>query len=246
VRRTARQLENAGNLAPHAPGWLVSLGHDVEAGWDSAVGTLSIFVHDKALLEFISGVCNIVATVAGLLALFPPLSLIFGPIALIAAGLALVSDSLLAIFDKGGIVAVGEDFAAVALGFGWMKAAGKLSGMFRDAGLAKMMTKAPTWKGLVSVIPRIGDGIDEADKTVPVAPGLFRMIGNSLKEAAGGTNVAVKEMNAIKDFEGYNTWRALDVFCGTGAWTLTGMSIEAVPGEVRNWVNRGPLGQPGQ
>jgi hypothetical protein len=82
------------------------------------VGDLDKFVHDKALLEFISGIANIVATVAGLLALFPPLSVVFAPIALIAAGFAIGADALLASFDHGRWGAVILDAGAVVGGRG--------------------------------------------------------------------------------------------------------------------------------
>ena len=69
MQRVQGQLDDAGDMAPHPPGLFASLWHDAETVCDTAVHGLSSFVHDKALLEFISGVANIVATVAGLLAL---------------------------------------------------------------------------------------------------------------------------------------------------------------------------------
>jgi hypothetical protein len=237
VRAANSQLDNAGNMAPHPPGLFSSLWHDVETGWDDAVSFVSHLVHDKGLLEFISGVCNIIATAAGVLALIPPLTAIFGPIALTAALLAMGADALLAGFDHGSWAAVAMDAVSAVADVGWMKAAGKLADLYKEAGLAKVMTKAPTWAGVVSKIPKAGAVVGDAEKTVPVAPGMFRMIGNSLKEAAGGTNATVKELNAIKDLDSYSTWRAVDIVAGQASWAFSAASIEAIPGNVRTWVN---------
>ena len=104
------------------------------------------------------------------------------------------------------------------------------------------MTKAPTWAGVVSKvplvtkIPMVGEAIDGADKTVKVAPGMFRMIGASLKEAAGEAK-ASDALGAVKDFENYGPWRAIDIVSGQTTWAFSGAGIEAIPGTVRNWVN---------
>ena len=243
VQQADSQLDDAGNMAPNPPGLFASLWHDAETAYDTAVHGLSSFVHDKALLEFISGVANIVATVAGLLALFPPLTLIFGPIALAAAVAALGADALLAGFDHGSWGAVALDAVAVVSDAGWMRAASKLSEMYKEAGLAKAMTKAPTWAGMVSKIPKVGNIAGDAEKNIDVAPGMFRMIGESLKEAAGGTSTTVKELNAIKDLGSYGAWRAVDIVAGQASWSFSAAGIEAIPGNVRDWVNQVATGK---
>jgi len=243
VQRTASQLQNAGNMAPQPPGLFASLWHDATSDWDTTVRGLSDFVHDKALWEFISGVANIVATVAGLLALFPPLSVIFAPIALAAAVVALLSDTVLASFDDGSWGAVILDAGAVVGGAGWIKAAGKLSEIYEASELTDVTTKAPTWAGLVSKVPLVtkipvvGDAIEDADKTVNVAPGMFRMIGASLKATAGDAADENALSRAVKDFDGYGAWRAVDIVAGQGTWAFSGAGIEAIPGTVRTWVN---------
>ena len=194
-------------------------------GWDDAVGAVSKIVHDKALLEFISGVANIVATVAGLLALFPPLTAIFGPIALTAALFALGADALLAGFDHGSWGAVALDAVAVVSDAGWMKAASKLADIYKESGLTGSMTQARTLTGLVT------------GKTVEVAPGMFRMIGDSLKAAAGGVDATAGDLSKVKDFTGYGAWRAVDIVAGQASWSFSGAGIEAIPGNVRTWVN---------
>jgi hypothetical protein len=242
VQRTGSQLEDAGNMAPHPPGLFASLWHDAESEWDSVVHGLSYFVHDKAVLEFISGVCNIIATAAGLLALIPPLTLIFGPIAFVAAGFAMGADALLAIFDHGSWGAVALDAVAVVADAGWMKAASKLSELYKASDLTEVMTKAPTWTGVVSKVPLmtkipvVGKAIDGAEKSVEVAPGMFRMIGESLKSIGGDTRT-VDALGAVKDFESYGKWRAIDIVCGQASWSFSTAGIEAIPGNVRTWVN---------
>jgi hypothetical protein len=248
VQRTASQLDDAGNMAPQPPGLFSSLWHDATSMWDDAVSLASGFAHDKTLLEFVAGVANIVATVAGLLALIPPLSVVFAPIALSAAIVAFGADSLLAGFDHGNWGAVILDAGAVVGGAGWIKAAGKLSEIFKDAGLTSVMTKAPTWAGvaskvpLVTKIPVVGKAIGGAEKTVEVAPGMFRMIGASLREAAGDTK-AVGRLTAAKDFEGYGPWRGIDIVSGQTVWSFSGAGIEAIPGTVRTWVNNVATGK---
>jgi hypothetical protein len=242
VQRTAGQLEDAGNMAPQPPGLFASLWHDAASDWDDAIGGLGDFVHDKALWEFISGVANIIATVAGLLALFPPLSVIFAPIALAAAVVALVSDAVLAGFDDGGWGAVILDAGAVVGGAGWIKAADSLSEIYKASDLTDVMSKAPTWAGLVSKVPLVtkipvaGEAIEDADKTVEVAPGMFRMIGASLK-AAAGDGTAENALSAVKDLDNYGTWRAVDIVSGQVTWAFSGAGIEAIPGTIRTWVN---------
>jgi hypothetical protein len=243
VRQTDTQLDDAGNMAPHPPGLFASLWHDAEGMYDPVVHGLSGFVHDKALLEFISGIANIVATVAGLLALFPPLTFIFGPIAIAAAVAALGADALLAGFDHGSWGAVALDAVAVVADAGWLKAASKLADLYKEAGLEKAMTKAPTWAGAASKVPIIGSKVPEEARTAEIAPGLFRMIGNSLKEAGGGTNATVKELKAIKDFASYGKWRAVDIVAGQASWSFGAAGIEAIPGNVRDWVNEVATGK---
>jgi hypothetical protein len=242
VQRTAGQLEDAGNMAPQPPGLFASLWHDATSAWDTTVGELSDFVHDKALWAFLSEVANIVATVAGLLALFPPLSVIFAPIALGAAGIAFISDTVLAGFDHGSWGAVVLDAGAVVGGAGWIKAADSLSEIYKASDMTEVMTKAPTWAGLVSKIPLVtkipvaGKAIDDAEKTVEVAPGMFRMIGASLR-AAAGDSAAMDALSAVKDFGSKGAWRAVDIVSGQATWTFSGAGIEAIPGTIRTWVN---------
>jgi hypothetical protein len=223
-------------MAPQPPPWWDQLWHDTTSVWDDIVHVASSFVHDKALLEFISGVCNLIATVAAVLALFPPLSAIFGPVALIAALAALSADALLALFDHGSWSAVLLDALAVATDSGWMRAAGKLADLYKVAGLEKVMAKAPTWAGVISKIPMVGEkAIGDAKTFVPVAPGMFRMIGDALK----GSDATAKEIAAIKDFAGYSTWRAVDIVCGQASWAFSTAGIEAIPNNIRTWINDG-------
>lgn len=225
VQRAGSQLQDAGHMAPQPPGLFSALWHDAESGWDHVTHELSAFVHDKKLLEFIAGVANIVATVAGLLALVPPLTAIFGPIALAAAVTAMGADALLAAFDGGSWGAVALDAVAVVADAGWMRAASKLADIYKESGLVESMTKARTLTGLVS------------GKTVDVAPGMFKMIGDSLKAAAGGVDETARELSAVKDFTGYGTWRAVDIMAGQASWSFSAAGIEAIPGNVRTWVN---------
>ena len=169
--------------------------------------------------------------------------MIFAPIALIAAGFAFGADTLLASFDHGSWGAVILDGAAVVGGAGWIKAAGKLSEIYEASELTDVTTNASTWAGLVSKIPLatkipvVGDVIEDADKTVNVAPGMFRMIGASLKAAAGDAADENALSRAVKDFDGYGAWRAVDIVGGQGTWAFSGAGIEAIPGTVRTWVN---------
>jgi hypothetical protein len=242
AQQTSGQLEDAGNMAPHSPGLFSSLWHDATSDWDNVVRMASDIVHDKAVWEFISGVAGIVATVAGLLALIPPLSVVFAPIALAAALVALGADTVLASFDHGSWGAVILDAGAVVGGAAWIKAAGKLSELYKASELTSVMTKAPTYAGiaakipLVTKIPVAGKAIADAEQSVAVAPGMFRMIGASLKEAAGDSK-AVNALSAVKDFEQYGTWRGIDIVSGQITWAFSGAGIEAIPGNVRNWVN---------
>ena len=105
------------------------------------------------------------------------------------------------------------------------------------------MTGAPTWAGVVSKIPAVGKVAGAADKSIDVAPGMFRMIGESLKEAAGGTNAIVSELKAIKNLDSYGTWRAVDIVAGQASWSFSAAGIEAIPGNVRDWVNQVATGK---
>ena len=248
VQQTSSQLAGAGDMAPKAPGLFSSLWHDATSTWDDAVSLASGFVHDKALLEFIAGIANIVATVTGLLALIPPLSVIFAPIALGAAVVALGADVLLAGFDHGSWGAVILDAGAVIGGAAWIRAADKLSESYKASELTSVMTKAPTWAGVASKVPLatkipvVGKAIDGAEKSVEVAPGMFRMIGASLKEAAGNSKEA-NALSAVKDFDNYGAWRAVDIVSGQTTWTFSGAGIEAIPGTIRDWVNNAAVGK---
>lgn len=242
VQRTGGQLEDAGNMAPQPPGLFASLWHDATSRWDDLVSGLSYLAHDKALLQFISGVANIVATAAGLLALIPPLSAIFAPIAFGAALFALGADILLAGFDHGSWGAVILDAVAAAGGAAWIKSADELSEIYRASELTDVMSTAPTWAGVMSKIPLatkipvVGSAIEDAEKTVEVAPGMFRMISASLKAAAGDTK-AEDALSAVKDFDKYSSWRAIDIVSGQMTWAFSGAGIEAIPGNIRTWVN---------
>lgn len=243
VQRTGSQLQDAGNMAPPAPGVFSDLWHGAEGFFDDVVHGVDVLVHDKALWQFIAGVANVVATVAGLLALFPPLTAIMGPIALGAAGAALVADTVLAAFDGGSWSAVALDAVAVLSDGAWMKSADELADVYKASKMEDVLTKATTWKGLVSKIPKIGKGIDEADKTKDVAPGMFRMISASFKTAAGDSADFDKLSRTMSDFNKYNAWRAVDIVAGQLAWTVSAAGIEAVPGSVRSWVNDLAAGQ---
>lgn len=242
VQRTSSQLEDAGNMAPQPPGLFSQLWHGVERGWDDIVRGASDIVHDKALWEFIAGVANVVAAVAGLLALIPPLSVVFAPVAFGAAVVALGADTVLAGFDHGSWGTVILDAGAAVGGAAWIEAASRLSEIYKASGLTGIMTKAPTWAGvaskipLVTKIPVIGAAIDDAEKTVEVAPGMFRMIGASLKAAAGDTTAA-DALGAVKDLGADAKWRSVDIVSGQATWAFSVAGIEAIPGNVRNWVN---------
>ena len=231
IQRASSQLDDAGNMAPHPPGLFSSLWHDAASDWDTAARGLDEFVHDKALLEFVSGVANLVATVAGLLALFPPLTLVLGPIAIGAAGLAMGADTLLAGFDHGSWEAVGLDAISVAADAGWMKAASRLADIYKDSGLQTSMTETRTLTGLVT-----------GEKEY-VPPGMFTMIGDALKEAAGGMDHSAAELARVKDFAGYGVWRAVDINAGQLSWSTAAGAIEAIPSNVRTWVNNVTVGK---
>jgi hypothetical protein len=251
VQQARSQLDAAGNMALRPPGLFSGLLHDLESGWDEIVAVAGEIVHDKALWDFISGVANIIASVAGVLALFPPLTEIFGPIAFAAALIALTADSVLAMFDHGGWDAVAFDLVAVVSDEAWMKSAGKLTGMYQAAGLEKFMTKAPTWAGLVSKVPLVtkipvlGDAIEAADHTVDVAPGIFRMIGLQLKEAAGSSEAAamLDELSKVDKQPGYLAWRLADVFAGELNWVTAGIAITQEPGTVHDWADNFATGK---
>ena len=109
---------------------------------------------------------------------------------------------------------------------------------YEEAGLAKDMTKAPTWAGIAVKVPKLGSRIPAEARTDSVAPGLFTMIGNSLKEATGGgANATVRELGAIKNLDSYGKWRAIDIVAGQASWSFSGAGIEAIPGNIRTWVN---------
>ena len=110
------------------------------------------------------------------------------------------------------------------------------------------MTKAPTWAGVASKVPLatkipvLGKTLDGAEKSVEVAPGMFRMIGASLKEAAGNSKDA-NALSAVKDFKNNGPWRAVDIVSGQGTWAFSGAGIQAVPGTVHSWVNKAAVGK---
>jgi len=235
-------------MAPQPPGLFSGLWHDATSNWDGIVREASDIVHDKAIWEFISGVANVVATVAGLLALIPPLSVIFAPIALGAAIVALGADTVLAGFDGGNWSAVALDAVAVVGGEAWIKAAGKLSEIYKASELTSVMTKAPTWAGvaakvpLVTKIPVAGKAIAGAEQSVEVAPGLFRMIGASLKAAAGDSK-ELDTLSTVKDFGSKGAWRGVDIVSGQLTWTSSAAGIQAIPGNVRTWVDNAATGK---
>lgn len=246
--RAGGRLQDAGSTAPRPPGLFSGVWHDATSNWDGVVREASDFVHDKALLEFISGVANVVATVAGLLALIPPLSVLFAPIALTAAIFALGADALLAGFDHGSWSGVALDAVAVAGGGAWIKAAAKLSDIYKASELTSVMTKAPTWAGvaakvpLVTKIPVAGKAIAGAEQSVEVAPGLFAMIGASLKAAAGDSK-ELDALSAVKDFGSKGAWRGVDIVSGQLTWTSSAAGIQAIPGNVRTWVDNAATGK---
>lgn len=163
VSRTSTQLQDAGHMAPSAPGLFAAMWDDVTSSWDTVTSTVDHFVHDKALLEFISGLCNIISAVAGLLALIPsPFSLILAGVALGAAGAGMFSDALLAGFDHGSWAAVALDGVAVASDGSWIKTTRVLSEVYKASGIE--MSSVRTLGG----------------SKIPVAPGMFKMIGDSL------------------------------------------------------------------
>jgi hypothetical protein len=240
VSRTAGQLQSAGNMAPQPPGLFSSL-------WDDACGLADAFyaeadaiLHDSALWTLISGIANVIASVAGFLALFPPLSAIFGPIALIFGGIALLADTINAIFNHGSWVSVGLDVVAVVSDVAWMKAAGKLSEAFEGAeGVDNVVTKATTYKGLLTKIPLVRSidavkGIDEADRTVTVAPGMFRIMGASMPEILGGSEADMKAISSVSDLSSFK-WRIVDIFTSQINWTTTGIAATGIPGTVESW-----------
>jgi hypothetical protein len=135
-------------------------------------------------------------------------------------------DMLLAGFDHPSWGAVALDAVAVVADAGWMKAAGKLADIYKESGLTGSMTQARTLTGLVT------------GKTADVAPGMFRMIGDSLKAAAKGeADATAGDLSKVKDFTGYSTWRAVDIVAGQASWSFSGAGIEAIPGNVRTWIN---------
>ena len=247
AQKAGSQLQGAGNMAPQPPRLFASLWHDVEHNWDDVVQWTTSIVHDKGIWEFISGFANIVATVAALLALIPPLSVIMAPIALGAALVAMGADSVLAMFDGGSWGAVGLDAVAVVSDAGWIKAAGKLGELYKDSKLTEVITNAPTWKGIaatvVSKIPKVGEAVEDVERTAPVAPGMFRMIGASLK-AARGDDSAEAAISAVKDLDQYGKWRAIDIVAGQSAWAFSAAGIEAIPGNLRDWVDNIATGEP--
>jgi hypothetical protein len=163
VSRTSAQLQDAGNLAPSPPSMLAAMWDDVAAGWDVVAGQVDHFVHDKALLEFISRVCDAISTVAGLLALIPsPFSLVLAGIALGAAGAEMASDGLLAAFDHGSWTSVALDGVAVATEGGWIKATREVADAVQAAGPDLAAVWAPS------------------GRRVAVVPGMFSTIGDAL------------------------------------------------------------------
>lgn len=249
VSQCASQLDLAGNMAPKPPGFWESLGHDVEHYWDDAAGGVDWLVHDAKIWQVVSEVANIVSTVAGLLALFPPLSVVFGPIALIAAVFALGSDLILAGFDGGSWEQVGLDAAAVIGGFALLKAVNKLTDIYKAAGATKAL-ETPTIAGLLAKsdlilkIPKIGDAVKNADQTYKVAPGLFRMIGQTFKDPAGTSELskAISLTGADELLTKAAPWRAIDLWCSGTNWALTGASIPGTVRTLREWHSNGISG----
>lgn len=241
VRQCASQLSPAGNMAPKAPGFWDSVGHDIEHYWDDTVSGLDRAVHDAKVWQMISEVANILATVAGILALFPPLSVVCGPIALFCMGLALVSDLVLAGFDYGSWVQVGLDLAAVIGGWGVLKAGTVLTDVYKDAGAAKAL-ETPTFAGLLSKsklilkIPKVGDALKNARQAREAVPGLFRLIGQAFRDPAGTSEVskAFFLTGASDELLGkYAVWRAIDIASSQASWTLTGIGIPGTLNTIR-------------
>jgi hypothetical protein len=133
-------------------------------------------------------------------------------------------------------------------GAAWIKAASKLSEIYEASELTGVMTKAPTWAGvaakipLVTKIPVAGKAIADAEQSVEVAPGMFRIIGASLKAAAGDSK-EWDALSAVKDFGNRGVWRGVDIVSGEATWSLSFAGIEAIPGDVRTWVNNAGMGK---
>ncbi len=166
VSRTSGQLQDATDMAPKAPGLLAAMWQEVTGSWATVTSEIDQFVHDRALLESISSVCDAISAVAGLLALIPsPLSLILAGIAVGAAGAELVTDSVLAGFDHGSWSAVALDGVAVVSDGTWIKATRQLTDVYRagDAGTAAIWSPS--------------------GRRIAVTPGIFQSIGDALKEA---------------------------------------------------------------
>lgn len=108
VQRTGDQLQSAGNMAPRPSPWYDDFAHSVEHGWDDITHGLDVFVHDKALLEEISEIANLVGAVAAVLGCIPGLEWL-EVVAAAADMVELASDTLLAIFDHGSWTAVAFD-----------------------------------------------------------------------------------------------------------------------------------------
>jgi hypothetical protein len=168
VSRTSGELQDATDMAPKAPALFAAVWQDVTGGWSLVTGEIGQFVHDRALLEFISGVCDAISTVAGLLALIPsPLSLVLAGIAVGAAGAEMATDSVLAGFDHGSWTAVALDGVAVVSDGTWIKATRQLTDIYR-ASDAEM---ASVWS--------------PSGRKIAVAPSIFGAMGDATKETAG-------------------------------------------------------------
>ncbi len=221
--RVAGELTLAGDMAPRAPGLLASLRHDIAAGWDDARDAAGDWVRDHAaLLQFISGVLNLVATVSALLALIPPLSFIFGFIAIAAAGAATLDDTLTAMFAHGSWVTAGLDLAGTLGAGGAFKAAGELAEIYQGTGRSGQM-----W-----TLVKFGE------KDAKVAPGLFRSIAHMTDEA-WAMKAGAREFG----------WRVISTTCGQVSWTTTGIAGTTIPGTISTWrhdflTGRQPWNQP--
>jgi hypothetical protein len=68
------------------------------------------------------------------------------------------------------------------------------------------------------------------------------MIGASLKAAAGDSK-EFDTLSAVKDFGSKGAWRGVDIVSGQLTWTSSAASIQAIPGNVRTWVDNAAAGK---
>jgi hypothetical protein len=122
--------------------------------------------------------------------------------------------------------------------------------MYKEGGRAEELGKTLTVAGYLDKVPgatklpKLGAVIAKADKTKEVAPGMFRAIAASLKEAAGDSS-AINGLTKLsqQELDAKAPWRAIDIVGGQASYALSAGSIEQVPGTIKNWVNNGTEGK---